>query len=80
MLVNLGGLPPQPTHWHEQTADMMVEKFRVMAVGPIITMKHFLPKLERAADAKVVNVSSVFGSISSQLPSSPLPLGRTGPP
>lgn len=67
MLVNLGGLPPKPRHWHEQTADIMVEKFRVMTVGPIITTKHFLPKLERAPDAKIVTVSSAFGSVSSQL-------------
>jgi len=64
MLVNLGGLSPHPKSWQEQSADMMVERFRVMAVGPLLTIKHFLPKLEKASDARVVNVSSAFGSIS----------------
>ncbi|KAM7182588.1 hypothetical protein V8F33_014196 [Rhypophila sp. PSN 637] len=67
MLVNLGGLSPDPKSWQEQSADMMVEKFRVMAVGPLLTIKHCLPKLEKAFDAKIVNVSSSFGSISSSL-------------
>ncbi|EAQ87839.1 predicted protein [Chaetomium globosum CBS 148.51] len=65
MLVDLGGLPPKPGHWHEQTAEVMVEKFRIMTAGPIITTEHFLPKLESATDAKIVNVSSAFGSVSS---------------
>ncbi|KAL2131078.1 hypothetical protein VTI74DRAFT_5574 [Chaetomium olivicolor] len=64
MLINVGGLSPHPKLWHEQTADMMVEKFRVMTVGPLLTIKHFLPSLEQAPDAKVVNISSAFGSIS----------------
>ncbi|KAM7214580.1 NAD(P)-binding protein [Rhypophila decipiens] len=64
MLVNLGGLSPDPKSWQEQNADMMVEKFRVMAVGPLLTIKHFLSNLEKASDAKIVNVSSSFGSIS----------------
>ncbi|KAH6632055.1 hypothetical protein F5144DRAFT_629967 [Chaetomium tenue] len=63
ILVNLGGPPPKPKHWYEQTADLMAEQFGVMTVGPIITAKHFLLQLERAADAKIVNVSSSFGSI-----------------
>jgi short-subunit dehydrogenase len=46
---------------------MMVEKFRTMAVGPLLAIKHFLPSLERASGAKVVNISSAFGSISGEL-------------
>ncbi|KAK4141375.1 NAD(P)-binding protein [Dichotomopilus funicola] len=46
------------------TNDMLVEKYRVMAVGPLLTIKHFLPKLEQAPGAKIVNISSAFGSIS----------------
>jgi len=65
MLVNMGGLSPHPKPWQEQSGDMMVEKFRVMTVGPLLTIKHFLPKLERASGARIVNVSSAFGSISS---------------
>jgi short-subunit dehydrogenase len=64
-LINVGGLSPHPKPWNEQTNDMLVEKFRVMAVGPLLTIKHFLPKLEQSPNAKVVNISSAFGSISS---------------
>ncbi|KAM7182754.1 NAD(P)-binding protein [Rhypophila sp. PSN 637] len=63
ILINLGGLSPDPKSWQEQSAEMMVEKFRVIAVGPLLTIKHFLPKLEKACKARVVNVSSAFGSI-----------------
>ncbi|TPX09382.1 uncharacterized protein E0L32_009426 [Thyridium curvatum] len=64
LLVNVGGLPPHPKAWQEQTNDAIVEKFRVMAVGPFLATKHFLPSLEKAAEPKVVNISSSFGSIS----------------
>ncbi|KAK3364325.1 hypothetical protein B0T25DRAFT_576602 [Lasiosphaeria hispida] len=64
MLINVGGLSPTPRHWHEQTADIMVERFRVMTVGPLLAIKHFLPKLEQATDGQIVNVSSDFGSVS----------------
>jgi hypothetical protein len=67
MLINVAGISPHPKPWQEQTGDMMVEKFRVMAVGPLLAIKHFLPSLERASDAKVVNISSAFGSISREL-------------
>ncbi|KAI1156112.1 hypothetical protein F4825DRAFT_446849 [Nemania diffusa] len=64
ILVNVGGLPPSPKPWHEQTNEMMVEKFRVMAVGPFLAIKHFLPKLELANQPRIVNISSAFGSLS----------------
>ncbi|KAF2969162.1 hypothetical protein GQX73_g4406 [Xylaria multiplex] len=64
ILVNVGGLPPSPKPWQEQTIEMMVEKFRVMAVGPFIAIKHFLPKLEAAKQPLIVNISSAFGSLS----------------
>ncbi|KAJ8132812.1 hypothetical protein O1611_g807 [Lasiodiplodia mahajangana] len=63
ILVNVGGLPPSPKPWQEQTNEMMVEKFRVMAVGPFLAIKHFLPKLEKAKNPRVVNISSAFGSL-----------------
>jgi short-subunit dehydrogenase len=61
MLINVAGLSPHPKSWQEQTGDMVVETFRVMAI------RHFLPGLERASDARVVNISSAFGSISGGL-------------
>ncbi|KAI0097555.1 hypothetical protein GGR51DRAFT_466394 [Nemania sp. FL0031] len=64
ILVNVGGLPPSPKPWQEQTNEMMVEKFRVMAVGPFLAIKHFLPKLEMAKQPRIANISSAFGSLS----------------
>jgi NAD(P)-dependent dehydrogenase (short-subunit alcohol dehydrogenase family) len=67
MLINVAGLSPHPKPWHEQTGDMVVEKFRVMAVRPLLAIKHFLLSLERASDARVVNISSAFGSVLGEL-------------
>ncbi|KAG8667803.1 hypothetical protein FPOAC2_13002 [Fusarium poae] len=64
ILINVGGLPPHPKPWVEQSSDLMVERFRVMAVGPFLAIKHFLPSLEKAKEPKVINISSSFGSIS----------------
>ncbi|KAK0721252.1 hypothetical protein B0T21DRAFT_414448 [Apiosordaria backusii] len=64
LLINVGGLSPHPKSWQDQTGEMMVEKFRVMAVGPILATRHFLPNLELADNARIVNVSSAFGSVS----------------
>ncbi|KAI0857667.1 hypothetical protein F4860DRAFT_488522 [Xylaria cubensis] len=64
ILVNVGGLPPSPKSWQEQTNEMMVERFRVMAVGPFLAIKYFLPKLEMAKHPRIVNISSAFGSLS----------------
>lgn len=36
--------------------------------GPFLAIKHFLPKLELAAEPKIVNISSSFGSISGWAP------------
>lgn len=66
LLINVGGLSPHPKAWQEQTGEMMVEKFRVMAVGPILTIGHFLPSLELGDNTKIVNISSAFGSVSSE--------------
>ncbi|GAW19501.1 hypothetical protein ANO14919_089880 [Xylariales sp. No.14919] len=66
VLVNVGGLPPSPKPWREQTSEMMVEKFHVMAVGPFLAVKHFLPQLEMAEQPRIVNISSAFGSLSSK--------------
>ncbi|KAM0215442.1 hypothetical protein ACHAPA_004174 [Fusarium lateritium] len=33
ILINVGGLPPHPKPWSEQSSDLMVERFRVMAVS-----------------------------------------------
>ncbi|KUJ16431.1 NAD(P)-binding protein [Mollisia scopiformis] len=63
VLLNVGGLSPNPKPWQEQTSDLFMEKFQTMAVGRYLTTKHFLPNLEKSPSARVVNVSSTFGSV-----------------
>ncbi|KAK4228356.1 NAD(P)-binding protein [Podospora fimiseda] len=58
LLIKVAGLPPHPKPWNEQTADLLVERFRVMTVGPLLTINYFLPMLEKTAESKVVNLSS----------------------
>ncbi|OAL53779.1 NAD(P)-binding protein [Pyrenochaeta sp. DS3sAY3a] len=65
LLLNLGGLSPHPKSWQEQTTEMFTDKFQTMAVGPFLTCKHFLASLEKATDPKIVNITSEFGSVSS---------------
>ncbi|VUC27225.1 unnamed protein product [Clonostachys rosea] len=70
ILINVGGSPPQSANpWQSQSGPFMLERFHVMAVvgvplGPLLVMKHFLPKLEMARKPKIMNISSNFGSIS----------------
>ncbi|KAF2181563.1 short chain dehydrogenase [Zopfia rhizophila CBS 207.26] len=63
LLVNVGGLPPNPKSWQEQTPEMFVEKFQVMAVGPYLTCKHFHKFLRRSDNPRIVNITSAFGSV-----------------
>ncbi|KAF7878853.1 hypothetical protein EAF04_000056 [Stromatinia cepivora] len=63
VLLNVGGLPPKPKSWLDQTPELFTERFQVMAVGPFLTIKHFLPNLEKSNTARVVNISSAFGSV-----------------
>ncbi|KAJ8069653.1 hypothetical protein OCU04_000086 [Sclerotinia nivalis] len=63
VLLNVGGLPSKPKSWRDQTPELFTERFQVMAVGPFLTIKHFLPNLEKSNTARVVNISSAFGSV-----------------
>ncbi|KAF2457890.1 short chain dehydrogenase [Lineolata rhizophorae] len=63
VLVNCGGITDQPSDWLDNNADMAMEKFQVMAVGPYLTTRYFLPKLKKSPLGKIVNISSDFGSM-----------------
>jgi len=64
VLINCGGVGVEPESFVAHTADLLIEQLRIMAVGPFLTTKHFLPNLEASSTGKVVNISSAFGSIS----------------
>ncbi|CAI7626206.1 unnamed protein product [Penicillium bialowiezense] len=63
VLVNVGGLPPNPKAWQDNTPSLLSERFSVMAVGPLLTTKHFLPNLEKSTNGRVVSISSLMGSV-----------------
>ncbi|EFY90702.1 Short-chain dehydrogenase/reductase SDR [Metarhizium acridum CQMa 102] len=64
VVINVGGLPPNPKPWKDQTSSLMLERLRVMTIGPYLTMTEVLPQLELAPNPKVINIPSSFGSIS----------------
>ncbi|KAK9439900.1 hypothetical protein VB005_04517 [Metarhizium brunneum] len=58
------GLPQSPKPWKDQKSSLVLERLRAMTIGPYLTMTEFLPQLELATNPKVINISSSFGSIS----------------
>ncbi|KAH8591408.1 short chain dehydrogenase [Bisporella sp. PMI_857] len=64
VLVNCAGVDVHPRPWEENSAEDMINKFRIMTVGPFLATKHFLPHLTRSESGKVVNISSDYASIS----------------
>ncbi|KAL7951870.1 hypothetical protein V8C42DRAFT_356918 [Trichoderma barbatum] len=63
ILVNNAGAPPPPRMWDEVTAETLMDKFRVNAVGPFLISKAFIPALERSLIPKIVNLASNSGQI-----------------
>ncbi|TLD24546.1 NAD(P)-binding protein [Venturia nashicola] len=65
ILINVAGLyylwDDKP--FSDQSADDLVEHFRVNVVGPFTVSKAFLPSLSLSPSAKVINISSDFASI-----------------
>ncbi|KAE9965846.1 hypothetical protein BLS_007358 [Venturia inaequalis] len=47
----------------EQSADDLVQHFKVNVVGPFMVSKAFLPSLSLSTSAKIINISSDFASI-----------------
>ncbi|KAE8440944.1 hypothetical protein EG329_006183 [Mollisiaceae sp. DMI_Dod_QoI] len=65
-VVNGGGVGPQPFEWDADTPERFREMFDIMAVGPYLATKHFLPNLKQSAGpGKVASISSDFGCITS---------------
>ncbi|KAL7784963.1 hypothetical protein V8C37DRAFT_394855 [Trichoderma ceciliae] len=63
ILVNNAGAPPPPRMWDEVTAEALIDKFRVNAVGPFLVSKAFMPALEKSASPKIINLASNSGQI-----------------
>ncbi|KAI1311974.1 NAD(P)-binding protein [Xylaria venustula] len=63
VLVNCGGVNIHPESWTDHTADIINEEFRIMATGPFLTSKHFLPALKKSKFGLIVNISSKNGSM-----------------
>ena len=62
-LVNSGGFGVNPDDSWSHDYDMVLERFKVMCLGPFLATKHFRPSLERSEAGKVLNISSDMGSI-----------------
>lgn len=64
LLVNCAGVSPLPIPWRDAYPAAMAMQYGTMCIGPFLATRAFMPALERAAGlAKVLNVSSDFGSI-----------------
>ncbi|KAE8414596.1 hypothetical protein BDV36DRAFT_239007 [Aspergillus pseudocaelatus] len=63
VLINCAGLEVYPASWEETTAEHMVNKFRVMTVGPFLATKYFLTSLKKSDAGKVINITSFWASL-----------------
>ncbi|QYS95670.1 hypothetical protein H0G86_002944 [Trichoderma simmonsii] len=63
ILINNAGAPTPPRLWHEVTAEALIDRFRVNAVGPFIVSKIFMPALDKSINPKIINMASNFGQI-----------------
>lgn len=64
VLVNNAGRLPSGERFGAVDAKHLEEAFRVNAMGPVLVTQALAPLLAQAGSAKVMNVSSVLGSIS----------------
>lgn len=63
VLVNCAGLEMYPEKWTDTTAEALIEKYRVMTVGPFLASKYFLPSLQKSKFGKIVNITSEWASV-----------------
>ncbi|PNP60143.1 hypothetical protein THARTR1_00167 [Trichoderma harzianum] len=63
ILINNAGAPLPPRMWDEVTAEALIDKFRVNAVGPFIVSKAFMPALEKSMNPRIINIASNSGQI-----------------
>jgi len=64
LLINCAAAGNGPPNWIDTTSDDFMHRFKISAVGPFLTTKHFYPQLKQSATPMVVNISSRSGSIS----------------
>ncbi|KAF4461031.1 NAD(P)-binding [Fusarium albosuccineum] len=65
VLINCAGIKPRPLEWYAHEEEDLMERFQVMAVGPFLVVKHFMPLLSKGNGGKLVNISSGNASIGS---------------
>ncbi|KAF3071571.1 C-factor [Trichoderma lentiforme] len=62
LINNAGALTPHRM-WYDVTAEALIDKFRVNAMGPFIVSKIFMPALEKSRSPKIINIASNSGQI-----------------
>ncbi|KAI1131860.1 hypothetical protein F5Y10DRAFT_36334 [Nemania abortiva] len=63
-LINCGGVNTKPRQWDGgEAANLVLDKFKIMALGPFLATLHFLPLLRKCKVGKVLNISSDLASI-----------------
>ncbi|KAJ5799668.1 uncharacterized protein N7518_001736 [Penicillium psychrosexuale] len=63
VLINCAGIGVDPASWEETTAEHMMNKFRVMTVGPFLATKYFLSSLKNSEAGKIINITSFWASL-----------------
>ncbi|KAK3365465.1 hypothetical protein B0T24DRAFT_390888 [Lasiosphaeria ovina] len=66
LLIICSGVGPNPVDMWDHTAEILIEKFRVNAVGPFLVTKHFMSALKRSRAGKIITISSNMASLSSR--------------
>jgi NAD(P)-dependent dehydrogenase (short-subunit alcohol dehydrogenase family) len=44
-------------------SDLILQMFKINSISPLIVIKHFLPLLQKSEGAKIIQISSISGSI-----------------
>ncbi|KAH7127629.1 hypothetical protein EDB81DRAFT_889421 [Dactylonectria macrodidyma] len=66
VVVNCGGVNTKPRQWDGgETANVVLDKFKIMALGPFLATMSLLPLLKKSELGKVLIVSSDLASITS---------------
>ncbi|KAF2685917.1 short chain dehydrogenase [Lentithecium fluviatile CBS 122367] len=63
-LVNCAGVSGGPLQWQSNDGEIFTRYFQTMVVGPVLATKHFERNLLLGENSKIVNISSICGSIS----------------
>ncbi|KAM5452133.1 hypothetical protein MaudCBS49596_003487 [Microsporum audouinii] len=63
-LINCAGVSRGPEPWTAYESSLLTEWFQIMVIGPYLATKYFQKSLEASSAGKIVNISSILGSIS----------------